>query len=477
MNYLYSEYLNKLSKSNSNKKEIYEFVYKHIETQIILFKNQGEREDFYNELKKILNQFSLVIAIEKILKLFLKYNKSIFDSEIKYITSFVDDVFNLYYENHYSDIELFEWYFNKGKNMPIKSMKPNEGIFVQTIHDAKGLEYDAVIIPFTNFEEKENLNFDTKWYKYQDMNGNYTLLLKNEKLLSETIFESEFNKEMKLKELDKLNLLYVAFTRAKEALIINAELKKAELKKKEKKSKKSKLSTNVISSIDDNQKNEESNKDKKIIEKIIDIIKKNSNNEFNSIININDNEIIIGTLNNNNNNNKSAIDKSKTLELFIDFQGKSSIIQFKDEEDYTNEKILLGIVYHEIFQKLDSLNNWKEKAILIIKKYKLSIEVEQQILQKVESLLFKNSELNRWFNESEKIISERSLLINKDLYRPDKIFILKNNTIIVDFKLDKIDEKKYKNQIKQYKHILKEMNYPEPCAYLLSIERGELIEV
>jgi len=88
-----------------------------------------------------------------------------------------------------------------------------------TIHKAKGLEFKIVIIPFCNWslDHEPWQNSNILWCKTKEnplisfpfVPVNYS------SSLNHTMFSDEYQKERMLSYVDNLNLLYVAFTRAK----------------------------------------------------------------------------------------------------------------------------------------------------------------------------------------------------------------------------------------------------------------------
>ena len=112
---------------------------------------------------------------------------------------------------------------------------------VMTIHKSKGLEAKVVMVPFCHW----GLFLSGKGILWQETGGDSMfgeideLPLPCVKALQGTFFEEGYNEERFLYFLDELNLLYVAFTRAKEELYVSYDGNKA------KKSIKGKESLNV----------------------------------------------------------------------------------------------------------------------------------------------------------------------------------------------------------------------------------------
>uniref|UniRef100_A0A7C4TCT5 DNA 3'-5' helicase n=1 Tax=candidate division WOR-3 bacterium TaxID=2052148 RepID=A0A7C4TCT5_UNCW3 len=167
-------------------------------------------KDFYPELyptKKIeellsrvyfLNPYQIIFNICKSLNLKISYPiASLLDSAIDYM------------EDGFGSLSDFIKYLEHyGTAIEVKEAQI-EGVRIMTIHRAKGLEFEVVILPETNFNLRE---------EDRDLIFSYT-----DKARPEKIYLREYGKylpglkekERELQMIDELNLLYVALTRAK----------------------------------------------------------------------------------------------------------------------------------------------------------------------------------------------------------------------------------------------------------------------
>lgn len=95
-----------------------------------------------------------------------------------------------------------------------------DGVRMVTIHKSKGLEYDNLIIPFCNWQlEKSNV----LWCHTDTPPFNQLPVLPidySRKSMTGTVYEDSYKKEHLQNSVDNLNLLYVAFTRAKDRLFV-----------------------------------------------------------------------------------------------------------------------------------------------------------------------------------------------------------------------------------------------------------------
>ncbi len=146
----------------------------------------------------------LLTLVKKIILHFKLYsdNKSLF--------KFLEVVSN------YKDIEAFLF---ESEELSVESpSKKDEGIKILTIHKSKGLEFNHVIV--CDRFKKKSADRSSLIFQYDDINLiDIHVRLKNRDTFDQT-YADALEAEKKLSAEDSLNLLYVAFTRAKESLII-----------------------------------------------------------------------------------------------------------------------------------------------------------------------------------------------------------------------------------------------------------------
>ncbi len=116
----------------------------------------------------------------------------------------------------YQDIEEFIFEYEQISESMDK--KESVGVKILTIHKSKGLEFDFVIV--MDRLTKKQPNTSTIIYEYDDIE--LEAIYKRE--TNRSCFDSEYakamDKEKKLSYQDELNAQYVAFTRAKKAMIV-----------------------------------------------------------------------------------------------------------------------------------------------------------------------------------------------------------------------------------------------------------------
>ncbi|MCH5327250.1 MAG: hypothetical protein J1E29_08635, partial [Duncaniella sp.] len=147
------------------------------------------------------------------------------DAEGVYITAFQDMVAEFTSKGR-SDVRSFlEWWDSVGSKALVAGADDPTALNILTIHKAKGLQYACVHVPFAGF----TINYsavDRAWFKIPPLAGIPAeimppfLPLNMSKLMTTTSLEEPYNTYQKQRQIDFINLLYVALTRAVDELIV-----------------------------------------------------------------------------------------------------------------------------------------------------------------------------------------------------------------------------------------------------------------
>ncbi|MGQ9664838.1 MAG: UvrD-helicase domain-containing protein [bacterium] len=144
-----------------------------------------------------MNPYQLVFHIYKSFGLKMSYPiATLLDATIDYIA-----------EGYGSLSDFINWLEYNGPAIEVKETQ-FEGVRIMTIHKAKGLEFEIVILPETNFELK---NKDKIMFSYKENARPDQIYWRDYGKYLPGLVE----KEEALEKIDNLNLLYVALTRAK----------------------------------------------------------------------------------------------------------------------------------------------------------------------------------------------------------------------------------------------------------------------
>ncbi len=357
-----------------------------------------------------------------------------------YLRFFLDEV-NEYLVTKNSNITSFiDWWETKSRTASMVIPSTINAVKIMTIHSSKGLEFPVVIVPFCNWPQyKANdswVNIDSKTTKLPVAVVKLSSGLKNAGL------QNEFETETQEQNLDNLNLLYVAFTRAANRLHIITH-----------------------STVSNN----------------LPLISTWLNDYFNKNYTLNkDNYFEFGDINSKNIKQRKEISPTYNLQP-LHFINNNHVVKIKasylQNMSSAEDAKLQGIIMHTILSKIESINDvdiilnlevmsglitllqideYKHKILAVINHPQLSLFFRQAVNQKLESEL---------------------ITANGELLRPDKLVFFDNETIIIDYKTGKENSKKYAIQLNKYKIALQSMNYKNIKMLLVYIDTLTVVEV
>ena len=170
----------------------------------------GERQALYRRL-------SLYELVEQ---LFTDLRLDRFDTQSAYVCAFYDQLMKYTTDNAATiDGFLREWESDIcGKTI---QSDVTDGVRIISIHKSKGLEFDHVICPFCDWQLEKTGN--VLWCHPAEAPFSDLPLAPidySQKGMAGTIYEGDYQREHLQNVVDNLNLLYVAFTRARTSLFV-----------------------------------------------------------------------------------------------------------------------------------------------------------------------------------------------------------------------------------------------------------------
>ena len=177
------------------------------------------------EQLKQLSHHSLYDLVEGLYRLF---ESDLPENELIYIQALFDIVTEFTTSESAETGRFLSWWDEVGCTKKIITPDTQNAIRIMTIHKSKGLGFKVVILPFADWkvDQKEAI----LWCRPSRKPFNTLRLVpvRYVKALQKTIFAADYFTEKLYAYIDNLNALYVAFTRAKETLIVMAPVKKTE---------------------------------------------------------------------------------------------------------------------------------------------------------------------------------------------------------------------------------------------------------
>ena len=186
-------------------------------SQTYLLQSGGVPEEYASRRPELV-RMPLYELCERIVEIFHLGEE---DGEAPFVFYFLDMVLE-YLEENPSSIADFIRYWEStlaGKSIPGGEVK---GIRIMTIHKSKGLAFHTVLIPFCDWLIERDVIGSILWCKTkgEPFNRLPVLPIPQRGLMKRSIYADDYNAEHTAQRIDNLNLLYVAFTRAQQNLLV-----------------------------------------------------------------------------------------------------------------------------------------------------------------------------------------------------------------------------------------------------------------
>ena len=407
----------------------------------------------------------LMPLYELLEKLFSIFQLSLLKEQDAYLFAFYDQV-NDYLQKHSSELTAFISYWDeKLCHKPIPSGEI-EGIRILSIHKSKGLEFHTVLLPFCDWN-LENERTSYIWCSPQEAPFNELQLLPINygTNMNESIYHDDYLKEKLQLWVDNLNLLYVAFTRPKNNLIVWCK---------------------------DGHKNSVS---QLLAEAIVgtSCVKQTIDNEGESdkpedyIYQLGTVSPSIKKKNNSNTTNKLMIQPEglpmhmESLETNIEFKQSNRSADFiKGEEDASGKYIRQGQLLHALFSCIHTKADISQALERLRMEGLIESHTHEEQIRKLTEWALGHPMVKEWFSGKWKLYNECAIIYKENgelkTRRPDRVMMKDGNVIVVDFKFGNPKES-HRKQVREYMNLLTEMGYTQVRGYLWYVFNNELEEI
>lgn len=438
--------------------EFYRFRRHILPDEALALYRENAREEIPHEIKEM----AALPFYEMVEAFFALSEDAIDEKENAYIQAFLDIVLKFSTRSSLDLNHFLDWWDEKGHKKTLFSPDSQDAIRLITIHKSKGLGFDAVIMPFAHWQMDHNpLHTDIIWCKptVEPFNTMSVVPLKYGKALGETIFKDDYLKEKLYTYIDNLNLLYVAFTRAKNRLIVFAPVPQK---------------PDAISSVSDLLWTSLSSS----------APLPDSKNEYialNNHFNENESEYIFELGTPEKRDTKEKNEENHPLE-----SGKWHSIPFHDRLKlrlnsigfFTNDgSRTYGTLMHDLISKVETLNDLPDAVQQKVSDGELPENKKQLVLETLTNMLSK-PEIAQWYSGNYSVLNETQLLHPKfGFSRPDRVMIGEDEVIVVDYKFGESEESSYNRQVLYYMKTIREMGFPNVQGFVFYVNHGKVVRV
>ncbi len=443
--------MREIDSPNSNILRAYSFI-----------KGFPANEDIEDAQKQLLGKMPLYQMCEQIIRLYLSESEKM---DLLFIQAFLDVVLEFTIRNGSTLGAFLKWWDELGIKKAISFPEGQQAVHVMTIHKSKGLAFDVVIMPYFNAPlVNSGRSAPLLWSSSASDRLGYKgpLPVKSVSALNNTLFESDYREEILNESIDALNMAYVAFTRARNELILFAKKPACSKTKR----------GYTIGSVSD------------ILYDYLQASVEDSHDRFESrerVICLEDGEFAVEGFSIGaplEAERKRELEQGKErkeggtgggvetylLENQLQERINSSRIKTSLQSGSINDELSLrdnGILMHDIFASINSV----EDAMHIHDE-----DVREQVIRMLASV-----EERGWFSDRYKVYKESSIILpSGSVLRPDRVLVDGNSAIIIDYKFGeyKAGHKKYHKQVQSYMQLLMDMGFTAVSGYLWYPKEG-----
>ena len=406
--------------------------------------------------EKVECEFATMPLLELVSHLYCFYGLERIEGQSAYLFFFFDAVTD-YLKDHSTDIHSFLTFWDD--ELSLKTIPAGDGIDgvrAMTIHKSKGLQFHTVLIPYCNWELNPKKN-PIVWCSRKE--GFYDLELlpvSYSEKMKNTVFSEEYRHETSLSWLDNLNLLYVAFTRAEQNLIIFG------------KNKKQLASSGDIKNVSD----------------LLQWIVPDLNGDWES----DTGHYETGVLTNIRKATEETENPLKQTPppMYVDFisgefpEGKSVFKQSNQSREFirsdspSKEKYIThGNIMHALFAAIRTSDDIDKAVERFVSEGLILPEEKDAYKDKIRSYI-QSPQVKDWFSRKYTVYPEFSIIVKEEdtitTKRPDRVLLSDDATIIIDYKFGE-PHRSHETQMQEYLTLLQTMNYPNVEGFIWYVEK------
>jgi ATP-dependent helicase/nuclease subunit A len=413
----------------------------------------------FQHLYENAGDYSLYELVENLIGVFRLSERK---GETVYLQGFQDQILDFTYRQSSSIGDFIRFWDERGSGKPVSLPGNPDAVRILTMHKAKGLQFPVVIIPYCNWSLADHRNRPVLWCRPEKPPFNRLPVVPVDFTsgLAGTHFAGAYYEELLRQYVDTINLLYVAFTRASEALYcmvpkpVNDTLTDVSV-----------LLMNILTleeTYDGSPMMMPLYHHFSIPELVFEygdlpVSESRPHPPGGSMRIANDYPV---------NNNRDT--------MKIAFQGK---IFLDAETGRISRPVSEGSLMHEIFSRIIHLEDIPVAVSGLAAEGKITTGDVEEWTRSVQSL-FNDTQVAGWFAHDWRVCTETEFILpGGGIRRPDRIVIKGDRAIIIDYKFGKKMEEKHTVQVLEYLRLVTDMGYTQAEAWLWYVMLKKVVEV
>lgn len=386
------------------------------------------------------------------------------EGQSAYLCAFYDNLAE-YLENNTGDLTSLTDYWDEklsGKSIPAGAV---DGVRILSIHKSKGLEFPTVIVPFADWskEVESPALAGTMWISpskeiISPFNKLNLVPISYKKAAAESFYMNEYFTEKLQLTVDNLNLLYVAFTRA---------------------------GNNLVVITDEN--------DRRMSSKVTDWLKRAAESlvgesfmekaeEDSGVTCYRYGELFVKGEEENVSSVKRYCVNVLPVHHNVEFRQSNKSADFMAGGDgEPTEFIARGQILHKVLSWVNTADDIPRAMTRlemegVVESSEEMDEIRQTVVKAVES-----PAARKWFDGSMHVYNERSIIMRKhdgtvEEKRPDRVMISGERAVVVDYKFG-IPMSSHRPQVQEYINLLSDMGYRDVEGYLWYVDKNKVEKI
>lgn len=411
--------------------------------------------------------------------------------DILYLDSLRDKVRDYVSKYGADPMQFLTYWDDKMCKEAIGAVESN-AIRLMTVHKAKGLEAKNVFIPFCNWEIHRSSGNDAPLLWCRPDNGgeddnqlDLVPISKTERMVAAG-YEVEYNTEYDEEQIDNLNLLYVALTRAAERLFVSAELVT------------NKDGINPTASVGsllfyacELDKQFESQPDATCLEFTtgtnVALPSEEKKTDLPKPFSFDEAEPIPATFH-----------LEPTQIEFRQSQDSFQYTMYGSAQGQANlDHRAFGNICHDILARVEKRDEVAQVIDLFVRQGIIRDEVVRTQVQATLDRAWQHEQMCDWFSGRYDLLREDTILLPERLraaftkeersldrtaeevteLRPDRVMTQGDRAVVLDYKFGAMNERIYFPQVRRYMLLMHELGYTRVEGYIWAAETNELIPV
>ena len=400
-----------------------------------------------------LNTLPLTEVVQEIIRFFaLEKTKE----EVPFIYTFQNYFLDFINNRSATLADFLKWWDERGSTQSVQMPEEVDAVRVMSIHKAKGLGAEVVMIPFADWSFEQVNKRTIVWCRpRKDTFAALPVIpLVYSPVLMKSVFREDYLEEHFANYLDNLNLLYVAFTRAKERLYIWSAGFRAD------------DAGRLLNMTMQN------------------ILEKKEKGELQELTIRWDHEkrvFEVGTPRKNREEKRPCGVRVDTYPVYTAFDRlritRKGQRFFVLQTAGAQEKIDRGTLYHNILSGIKTKADVEPVLLRNVAEGVIKKTEQAVMLKEIESFL-EQPGVGDWFSGDWEVRNEATIIHpGGQMLRPDRVMIRQHEVVVVDYKFGETEKPAYMMQVRRYMDSLRAMGYASVTGWIWYVTLNKRVKV